>query len=95
MKKFIASCLAIALTTASALAAAQRTATLEVTNMDCAVCPITVRKALERVPGVTSANVDFETKRAVVAFDPAKASPASLTKATTDAGYPSHLVQVQ
>ena len=57
-----------------AMAADTRTVTLDVTKMDCAVCPITVRKALEKVPGVGSAKVDFKTKRAVVAFDPAKTS---------------------
>ena len=56
--------------------------------MDCATCPIMVRKALEWVPGVESAKVDFKTKLAVVAFDPAKTKPEAFVKATTDAGYP-------
>ena len=66
-----------------------QTVTLDVQNMTCAVCPITVKKALERVPGVTAAKVDFDKKTASVSFDPDKASPAALTKATADAGYPS------
>ena len=57
--------------------------------MTCAVCPIIVKNALEKVPGVTNAKVDFEKKTADVTFDPDKASPATLTKATSDAGYPS------
>ena len=64
------------------------TVTFDVKNMTCAVCPITVKKALEKVPGVNSAKVDFEKKTASVTFDPDKASPATLTKATSDAGYP-------
>lgn len=84
-----------ALVAASTAFAGAHTATLDVTNMDCAVCPITVRKALEKVPGVDSAKVDFKTKRAVVAFDPAKTTPEALTKATTDAGFPSSVRQVQ
>ena len=80
---------------ATALAAGPRTATLDVTNMDCAVCPITVRKALEKVPGVDSAKVDFKTKRAVVAFESSKTTPEALTKATADAGFPSTVKQVQ
>ncbi|MBY0234477.1 MAG: mercury resistance system periplasmic binding protein MerP [Burkholderiaceae bacterium] len=90
--------LAFALATlfaAPAAFAGAHTATLDVTNMDCAVCPITVRKALEKVPGVESAKVDFKTKRAVVAFDPTKATPEALTKATADAGFPSTVKQVQ
>ena len=35
-----------------AFAGTTSTATLDVSNMTCAACPITVRKALEKVPGV-------------------------------------------
>ena len=66
-----------------------QTVTLDVQNMSCAVCPITVKKALQRVPGVTDAKVDFDKKTASVSFDPDKANLAALTKATADAGYPS------
>jgi mercuric ion binding protein len=66
-----------------------QTVTLDVQNMTCAVCPITVKKALERVPGVTDAKVDFDKKTASVSFDPDKANLAALTKATGDARYPS------
>jgi periplasmic mercuric ion binding protein len=72
-----------------AFAATPRTAVLDVRNMDCALCPITVRKALEKVPGVDSARIDFERKTATVRFDADKTSAAALIKATTDAGYPS------
>jgi periplasmic mercuric ion binding protein len=65
------------------------TVTLDVRNMTCAVCPITIKKALERVPGVSDAKVDFERKIARVLFDPDRASPDALTRATADAGYPS------
>lgn len=95
MNKSLAFLLAASLAASSALATGNRTATLNVTNMDCAACPITVRKALEKVPGVGSAKVDFKTKSAVVAFDPAKATPEALTKATADAGYPSTVKQLQ
>jgi len=66
-----------------------QTVTLDVQNMTCAVCPITVKKAIERVPGVTDAKVDFDKKTASISFDPDKASTDTLTKATADAGYPS------
>ena len=71
------------------LAGTLETVTLDVENMSCAVCPITVKKALDKVPGVTSAKVDFDKKTASVTFDPDKANPATLAKATLDAGYPS------
>jgi mercuric ion binding protein len=71
------------------LAGTLQTVTLDVQNMTCAVCPITVKNALERVPGVTDAKVDFDKKTARVSFDPEKTTPVALTKATTGAGYPS------
>ena len=83
------------LASADTVAADSRTVTLDVTKMGCAVCPITVRKALEKVPGVETAKVDFKTKRAVVAFDPGKTSPEALTRATADAGFPSSVKQIQ
>ena len=55
----------------------------------------TVRKALEKVPGVESAKVDLKTHRAIVSFDPSKATPELLTKATADAGFPSSVLQLQ
>ena len=69
------------------------TVTLEVKNMTCAVCPITVRKALEKVRGVTSATVNFDTKQARVTFDDALASVDKLREATANAGYPSALAE--
>ena len=66
-----------------------QTVTLDVRNMTCGVCPITVKKALEKVPGVTDAKVHFDKKTASVSFDPDKVNVAQLTKATADAGYPS------
>lgn len=41
------------------------------------------------------AKVDFKLKRAVVAFDPARAKPEALMKATADAGLPSSVKQLQ
>jgi periplasmic mercuric ion binding protein len=35
----------------SLFAGTLQTVTLDVRNMTCAICPITVKKALERVPG--------------------------------------------
>ena len=75
-----------------AFAAPPQTATLVVENMTCGTCPIVVKKALERVPGVSAAAVDFDKKTATVVFDPDKASTARLTQATTEAGFPSKLI---
>jgi len=62
---------------------------LSVPGMDCPACPITVRKALEKTPGVKSAKVDLATKSAVVEYNPRATSPERLLKSTANAGYPS------
>lgn len=70
---------------------ASRTATLSLPTMDCAVCPITVKKALTKVAGVDKVEVNFDKRQATVSFDDTKANVDSLTRATRDAGYPSTL----
>lgn len=69
--------------------AGERTVTLAVQNMYCDACPITVRKSLERVPGVIKAVVSYKDKTAVVTYDDSKTDVTALTAATTNAGYPS------
>ena len=71
------------------LAATPRSAVLDVQNMSCELCPVTVKKSLEQVPGVSKARIDFASKTATVTFDADRTSTAVLVKATTDAGYPS------
>ena len=73
----------------AALAAAPKTVTLDVKNMTCGLCPVTVKKSLEQVPGVNGVAIDFDKKTAAVTYDPDKVGTDALTKATTDAGYPS------
>lgn len=68
--------------------AEENTAIFNVENMTCAMCPITVRKAMEQVSGVKSVVVDYDTKTATAVFDPAIATPAQIGAASTNAGYP-------
>src|SRR5579859_3422759 len=83
---------AMLLAAGAAFASPPQTATLAVENMTCGTCPIVVKKALERVPGVSSTSVDFDKKTATVTFDPDKTTSARLTQATTEAGFPSKLI---
>jgi len=69
--------------------AEQRSVTLSISGMTCPVCPITVRKALEKVNGVSSAKVDYDSKSATVVFDDQITETDALIKATEHAGYPS------
>ena len=50
--------------------AADQTTTFVIENMTCALCPVTVKTAMERVEGVRSVQIDFDAKAATVVFDP-------------------------
>ena len=86
---FLAFTIAVAIGPASA---AIKTVTLALPSMDCPVCPITVKKALTQVPGVSQASVNFDRRQAVVTFDDTKTNIGALTQSTKNAGYPSNLV---
>ncbi len=62
---------------------------LEVEGMTCASCNLTVKRALTNIHGVQHAWVTFEPPQAVVLYDAARVSFEELTRATTNAGYPS------
>jgi mercuric ion binding protein len=63
--------------------------TLNVPGMTCPACPITIKKALEKVRGVSKVDVRYEKKQVLVTFDDAKTNTDALVKATTNAGFPS------
>jgi periplasmic mercuric ion binding protein len=90
MKKVIAGL--VLLTLGMPVWAATRIVVLSVPGMNCAACPITVKKALDRVPGVSKVEVRLQKREVTVTFDDALASVEALTLATRDAGYPSSQV---
>ena len=61
--------------------------TLAVEGMTCASCVAHVEEALTEVPGVASASVNLATEKAVIEFDPRKATPTIFAEALDDAGY--------
>lgn len=69
--------------------AATTTVTLDVPSMTCPVCPVTVKKALTAVPGVSKVDVVYAKREATVTYDDTKTTVSALTKATANAGYPS------
>ena len=69
--------------------AENKTVTLSVPGMNCDLCPLTIKKAISKVPGVSSVDASYEKKQAVVTFDDSKTSVEALTRATANAGYPS------
>jgi mercuric ion binding protein len=73
----------------SAVVAEMKTVTLSVPGMYCEICPVTVKKALSKVPGVAKVSASYEKKEAAVTYDDGKTTLEALTKATANAGYPS------
>jgi len=67
--------------------------TLAVEHMTCAACPITVRKALSHVAGVSASTVDMQAHTATVTFDPTRTTPEALAAAVSQAGYPAKLLR--
>ena len=90
MKKLFAQVVLVILT--SPLWAATQTVTLSVPDMNCATCPITVKKSLTKVSGVSKTEVSLDRREAKVAFDDTKTSAEALTRATKEAGYPSTVI---
>lgn len=88
MKKLI-TVIALSAALSAPVWAATQTVTLSVSGMTCATCPITVKKALNKVAGVENIEVNLEKKEAVVTFDDAKTKVEALLEATKNAGYPS------
>ena len=75
----------------SAFARPPQTTVLDVQNMTCSMCSITINKALKNVPGVIETKVDYDHKTATVKYDSDKTNASALVKATTNAGFPSSL----
>ncbi len=71
------------------LFATERSVTLDVQNMTCAACPITVKKSLANIEGVSQVTISYADKTAEVSYNDALTTPDTLTDATTNAGYPS------
>ena len=53
------------------------------------MCPISVKRSLTKVNGVSKADVSLDKAEAVVTFEDTKTNIEALRKATADAGYPS------
>ena len=70
------------------LASTPKEVALHVENMTCPACSITIEKALDKVPGVTSRRVDTQTATVTVTFDAGRTNTATIAKAITDASFP-------
>lgn len=90
------SCAAVfvaALFVAHGAQAAERTVTLTVKNMSCALCGPIVQKSLSKVSGVKRVDISMKASAATVVFDDAKTNVPALVAATAKAGFPSRAVR--
>jgi mercuric ion binding protein len=71
--------------------ASEQTVTFAVDNMTCALCPVTVKRAMEGVDGVRTVEIDFEARTATVVFDTATTSADAIATASANAGYPARV----
>jgi mercuric ion binding protein len=87
--RVITKLIAFALLPVASAYAASQSAVLDLQNMTCSLCSVTVKKALQKVPGVEDTKIDYDTKTATIKYDPNKTNVTALVKASTDAGFPS------
>lgn len=71
--------------------ATEQTITFTIDNMTCALCPVTVKHAMEGVKGVRTVKIDFDARTATVVFETAATNAAAIAKASANAGYPARI----
>lgn len=84
---------ALAVVSAFAVDGHDHEASFTVDKMTCATCPITVRKAMQRVDGVKEVTVDFDTKTATVLYDSNLTDAKQIGDASTNVGFPATLIE--
>lgn len=66
---------------------------LTISNMDCAACATSIKIALEKVSGISKAEVNFETKKAEVYYEKGKISNEDIIKIIKKIGYDANFVE--
>jgi copper chaperone CopZ len=73
--------------TVSTQTSALETVTVEVTGMDCQSCEVPIKAALNKTPGVRSADVSYERGNAQIDFDPQQTDMNQIKRAIDSTGY--------
>lgn len=68
--------------------AGERTATIRVRNMTCAICHIIVERAIATIPGVKEIVVSPDTGTATVVYNDRATNPIELAEVVAHAGFP-------
>jgi copper chaperone CopZ len=64
------------------------TTTLTAPDISCGGCAYSIKKALGKVPGISTVDVDIDSKAVTVTHDEATAGRATITEALGRAGFP-------
>lgn len=59
----------------------------KILGMKCHSCAKIIKYGLEEVAGIKSADVDYDSQKAYLEFDPAETSPAEIENKIKDLGY--------
>lgn len=70
----------------AAIPAGAQVLALKISGMDCAACTVEIQKSVEKVPGVSSAVVDYDSARATVVTN-GKVDPQAVLAAVATTGY--------
>jgi len=62
-------------------------ATFAIEGMTCASCSMRIEKGLKKVPGVTDAQVNLATEKALVTYDPTQTGTAQMVQKVEAVGY--------
>ena len=73
----------------------QQTLTFPVHGMTCANCAMNIERALNKLSGTESTQVNFATEKALVTFDPQQLTPAQLVDAVEKAGFKVHTARIR
>ncbi len=65
---------------------------LKITGMKCAECAQAIKNSLEKVDGVDSALVDFDTDEATIMFEGSGPNDEALITAVKDSGYTADVI---
>ncbi|HEC97098.1 MAG TPA: mercuric transport protein periplasmic component [Nitrospirae bacterium] len=60
---------------------------LKIEGMRCITCPITIKAALKKLPGVINVDVSYKEKTATVQYNKDKVTVAQMIKAIKNSGY--------
>lgn len=69
----------------------EKKSTLRISGMHCTSCAGIITKSLEKMPGVTQAQVSFATEKAHVTFDPNQTNEGAIIAQIKKAGYRSEI----